>query len=86
MRWQALRTQYPEQWLLVEAMSAHSEGQKRILDDLTVLGAFSDSSTAMRRYIQLHGEAPGHELYVFHTSRETLDISEQVWFGIRATP
>ena len=34
-------------------------------------------------YIQLHREAPERELYVFHTDRETLDITERRWLGIR---
>jgi hypothetical protein len=29
------------------------------------------------------GEAPERELYVFHTNRETLDIAERRWLGIR---
>ncbi len=83
MRWQAIRTQYPEQWLLVEAIRAHSEDQKRILDDLAVLDVFADSVAAMHQYTRLHGEAPDRELYVLHTSHEILDIFERVWFGIR---
>jgi len=37
----------------------------------------------MKDYARLHREAPERELYVFHTSRETLDISERQWLGIR---
>lgn len=83
MQWQEIRQHYPKQWLLVEALKAHSEGEKRILDQLAVLGAFPDSVTALQSYSQLHREAPDRELYVFHTSRETLDIRERQWLGIR---
>jgi hypothetical protein len=31
----------------------------------------------------LHRDAPGRDLYVFNTSRETLDIVERQWLGIR---
>jgi len=85
MKWQEIRTHYPEQWLLVEAIMARSEASKRILEQLAVIGAFSDSVTAMKNYQQLHRQAPERELYVFHTSRETLDVTERRWLGIRGT-
>lgn len=43
MLWQDIRQHYPDQWLLIEALRAHSEGNQRILDELVVLGAFPDS-------------------------------------------
>ena len=84
MQWQEIRTQYPQQWLLVEAIKAHSETSKRILEQLSVVAAYLDSTTAMKDYSALHHEAPERELYVFHTSRKTLDIAERKWLGIRA--
>ena len=83
MQWQEIRAHYPQQWLLVEAVKAHTEADKRILDQLAVVDAFSDSVAAMKRYAQLHREAPQRELYVFHTSRDALDITERSWLGIR---
>jgi hypothetical protein len=77
MVWQEIRKHYPQQWLLVEAIKARSEANKRILEQLAVLGMFPDSVSAMKSYAQLHREAPERELYVFHTSRETLDITER---------
>jgi hypothetical protein len=85
MRWQEIRTRYPEQWLLVEAIQAHSKANRRILEQLAVISAFSDSVAAMQSYSQLHHRAPERELYVFHTRREILDIPERRWLGIRAT-
>lgn len=83
MQWQQIREHHPQQWLLLEAIKAHSEGNKRILDDLAIIEAFPDSALAMRGYSQIHRAAPQRELYVFHTSRETLDIEERQWLGIR---
>jgi len=83
MQWQEIRTHYPQQWLLVEAIKAHSDASQRILEQLAVVSAFPDSVAAMQSYSQLHREAPQRELYVFHTSRETLDITERRWLGIR---
>ena len=85
MQWEEIRAHYPQQWLLLEAIKAHSERGTRVLEQLAVVGAFPDSVTAMKSYAQLHREAPDRELYVFHTSRETLDITERQWLGIRGS-
>ena len=83
MVWQEIRKQYPQRWLLVEAIKASSAAHKRILEQLAVVDTFPDSVAAMQRYAQLHHEAPQRELYVLHTCRETLDISERSWLGVR---
>ena len=84
MQWQEIRQYYPYQRLLLEAVKAHSEGDQRIPDQLAVLDAFSDSAATLSAYARLHREIPDRELYVFHTSRDTLDIREQHWLGIRS--
>ena len=83
MVWKEIRQHYPQQWLLVEAIKAHSKDNQRILEQLAVVDTFHDSVSAMQRYARLHHEAPQRELYVFHTSRETLDITERHWLGAR---
>ncbi len=83
MQWQNVRSHYPDRWLLVEAIKAHSENDKRILDDIAVVESFGDSDAAMKGYASLHREAPQRELYVFDTQREELDITERRWLGIR---
>lgn len=51
MRWQEIRGRYPKQWLLVEAMTAHSHGGRRVLDRLAFVSTFSNSVAAMERYV-----------------------------------
>ena len=63
MQWHEIRQHYPHQWLLVEAITAHSAAGKRILEQLAVVDTFPDSVTAMKRYTQLHRDAPERELY-----------------------
>ena len=58
MKWEEIRQHYPRQWLLVEAIKAHSEADKRILEHISVIDVFSDSVAAMKGYTQLHREAP----------------------------
>lgn len=83
MNWQQVRTHYPRQWLLVEAVRAHSERGKRILDELAVVSACRNSNEAMREYLNLHRQMPQREFYVLHTDKENLEITERRWLGIR---
>ncbi len=83
MRWEQIRSQYPHQWLLVEVIQAHSEANKRIVEEMTVVNVFPDSRLALKDYTTLHRQSPGRELLVLHTDREKLDITERRWFGIR---
>ncbi len=48
-----------------------------------MVGVYPDSASALKGYAQLHRQAPERELYVFHTAREILDITERRWVGIR---
>ena len=68
---------------MIEAIKAHTEADQRILEELAVIGTYPDSAVAMQSYIQLHREAPARELYVVHTDRTELQITERRWVGIR---
>jgi hypothetical protein len=83
MKWEEVRRHYPHRWLLIEATKAHSEDGQRILDEISVVSIYPDSVAAMQGYTQLHREAPERELYVFHTDRDQLNITERHWLGIR---
>jgi hypothetical protein len=75
MRWSEVRITYPDQWLVVEALQAHTtSNQRRKLDQLAVIEACPDGSTAMQRYRQYHQQFPAREFYFVHTSRQELDI------------
>ncbi len=83
MRWSEVREAYPEKWLIIEALEAHTEGDRRLLDRIAVVEVCSDGANAMQRYRRLHREFPLREFYFVHTSREVLDIKERWWAGIR---
>ncbi len=85
MRWPEIRQAYPEQWLIIEALEAHTtKGQRRILDRLAVLDTCEDGQNAMERYRELHKRYPLREFYFVHTHRENLEIYERQWLGIRS--
>jgi hypothetical protein len=84
MNWSEVRTVYPEQWLVVEALEAHTtEDSYRVPDRLAVIEACPDGATAMKRYRQIHQDFPQREFYFIHTSREELAVLERLWLGVR---
>lgn len=83
MTWTDIRRHYPHQWLLVEALLARSEAGKRQVDELAVVDAFADGEAALRAYLRIHRDAPVRELYVVHSDREELEITERTWLGLR---
>lgn len=84
MKWSDVRNNYPDQWLIIEALEAHTtEDTLRRIDDLAVIETCADGDRAMARYRELHQKYPQREFYFVHTSKEELDIQERQWHGIR---
>lgn len=85
MLWVEVKRAYPNQWVIIEAIEAYTEGDKRIITQMTVVDNFQDDNNkALLHYLQLHRKHRERELYVVHTSRPELDIIEQKWIGVRA--
>jgi hypothetical protein len=84
MQWSEIRKAYPNQWLVVEALKAHTTSDnRRFLDKIAVVEHCNDGSAAMNSYRRTHQQYPAREFYFVHTSREELNIREQQWLGIR---
>lgn len=86
MQWSQIRMTYPDQWLVIEALEAHTTPeQKRELDQVAVVETCKDGASAMQSYQKYHRQHPMRELYFVHTSREALDIRVRKSLRIRAT-
>ena len=84
MKWEDVCQAFPEYWVLIEAVRAHTnEKSERILDEIALLKKFSNSPDAMKAYQEIHREHPTRELYVLHTSRKEPNIIEKKWVGVR---
>lgn len=83
MRWQEVRAAHPDQWLVIEALEAHSENNHRIVDRIAVIDVCSDGRATMKRYGELRRRHPEREFCFVHTSMVELDIEERLWLGIR---
>ena len=84
MDWDEIKQAYPDQWIVIEALEAHSEGGLRVLDHVAVIATCPDGESAVDAYRKLHDEFPEREFYFIHTSRATLQIEERLWVGIRS--
>ena len=83
MKWKDIRDEYPDSWILLEAIEAHSNQGKIVVDKIAVLDKFNNSDEAMKAYRELHKKNPERELYVAHTKNEDLEIEERKWLGVR---
>ncbi len=83
MQWDEVRKAYPDQWLVIEAAQAHTQADRRLLDNIDVVEVCADGAAALQRYRKLHQAEPEREYYYVHTGRKELDIHERQWLGIR---
>ena len=84
MLWTEIREAYPDQWLIIEALEAHTTpDHHRRLDRMAVVEKCSDGSRAMKGCRHLYQEFPDREFYFVHTSRGEIEIRERRWLGIR---
>jgi hypothetical protein len=83
MRWAEVRDAHPDQWLVIEALDAHSEDDHRVYDRIAVIDHCVDGRATMKRYRELRREHPHREFCFVHTSLVELKIEERLWLGIR---
>lgn len=84
MTWEDIKNAYPAQWVLIEAVKTHTEGEKRIVEQMDVIGSFADDGDkAFEKYIELHKIHKEREYYIYHTSNENLNIGIKKWLGVR---
>ena len=84
MTWEDVRRILPNQWLVIEALEAHTEGNKRIFDDIAIVDTFHDNNKALLGYVRLQKKYRRRELLFAHTSQPELKIiDEGEWIAVR---
>jgi len=84
MAWDEVKNKYPSQWVLIEAINAHTDNDKRIVEEMDVLECFGeDGDKAFKKYIELHKTNKEKEYYIYHTSHPILNIGIKKWMGVR---
>lgn len=85
MKWQEIRQKYPQSWVLAEALQAYTtEDNRRIVEQWSVINAFTEFSLAMHLYKDLHKLSPGREMYIAHTDSDSVQIKVRRWLGVRS--
>lgn len=84
MTWEQIREKYPNQWVLMEALNAHTEGDRRVFEQLSVLDACTANSDVFPRYKALKQQFPQKEIIFYHASRPRMDVEVRYWAGARS--
>ncbi|MFC3747412.1 hypothetical protein [Paenibacillus sp. GCM10012306] len=82
MRWDEIKERFPDEWVVLEATKAYSKEGHRYIEEMDVIESFDDSTKALKRYSELHKEAPHREYCFFHTSRPSV-VAKERYVGIR---
>lgn len=83
LKWSEARENYPDKWLLFEAIEAYSRGGERVIEELSVINIFDEGKDALKEYSEKHKKDKCREMYVYHTNNKELKIEERNWIGIR---
>ena len=60
MQWSEIRQAYPNHWLIIEALQAHTTADsRRRLDKIAIIERYQDGTAAMQSYRRLHQQYPG---------------------------
>lgn len=86
MTWNEIRTHLPMRWVVLEAITAHNEGNQRRLDTIAVADICIDYLTAMHRCRALYHEKPHSEFYFANTEWESLNIGIPVQKRVGVRP
>ena len=82
MRWPEVQERFPNEWVVLEVIQAHSNDGLRYIEEVVVIDRFEKSIEAMHRYDKLRQEQPHREYCFFHTSRSNL-VARERYMGIR---
>lgn len=82
MRWVEVQKRFPNEWVVLEVIKAHSIDGQRYIDEIVVIDRFEESIEAMHRYDELRQKQPNREYCFFHTSRPNL-VARERYVAIR---
>lgn len=73
MLWSEVRRLFPNQWVLLEELASHYDGDKVCVDDVAIIKNIPDAKEATDELLAAKGKR-----FVYHTSREQIVIREIV--------
>ena len=83
MTWEQIRTTYPDRWVLMEALDARTEGDRRVFCELSVLDTVDNNTNVFPRYNEYRKRFPNREIIFYHASNAQMDVQVRVVPGFR---
>jgi hypothetical protein len=77
MEWQEVRSLYPNQFVKLQVLKSHLQGDQEIIEEVAVIGTVSDED-ATRELLQSKGDQ-----LVYHTSHEEIVLKVRGTIGLR---
>ena len=78
MKWEEVRRIYPNRFVKIQILKAHTEDNVRYIDDMAVMQAFDDDREATRELVRTKDD-----ILVYHTGKEKLEVEIKQIFGFR---
>ncbi len=83
LKWSEAIKNYPNKWLLFEAIEAYSKDGQRIIEDISIINVFDEGRDALKEYAEKHKKDKSREMYVYHIKNIESIIEERNWIGVR---
>lgn len=78
MQWEEVRRIYPDQYVKLQILASHTEGNMKYVDEVALIKAIHDPKEATQELLRSKGG-----LLVSHTSNEELKIELRPLRGLR---
>lgn len=78
MKWEEVRSIYPDKFVKLQIIQSHIEGNVRYVDDMAVITAFTDNKEATRELVRAKDD-----VIVYHTGKEKIEIEIKKILGYR---
>ena len=80
MKWEEVRNNYPEKFVLFEIINSTKGEDKEVVDDVKVIEVYSNGKDARKAFIK---KKPNQ--FVYSTNNENIEIEIVKYVGIRRT-
>lgn len=78
MLWSEVREVYPDQYVVLQALSYHIEENKKIIDEVAVIKTIDTARDATRELVRSSGDR-----FVYHTAKDKIVIEVRPNNGLR---
>jgi len=83
MKWEEIRINYPNKFIVMEGIKYHSADNIMYFDDIAVLYTCDDGEAAWKKMQNFHRQYPSRKFYLQHTKHSKIEIVVRKWLGVR---